>query len=102
MFPLKHGEALADEIPAARLLTLPGAGHGVSRADWNTIVAAIVEHTASKPNGDDGATSHPGRFTPNPKEKPTPLGRTWVQSWRPAKSTRTGYRGALLPNRKGE
>jgi pimeloyl-ACP methyl ester carboxylesterase len=45
MFPLEHGEALADEIPAARLLTLPGAGHGVERADWETIVAAIVEHT---------------------------------------------------------
>ena len=46
MFPLEHGEALADEIPDARLLTLEGAGHGVDRADWETIVRAIVEHTA--------------------------------------------------------
>jgi len=46
MFPLGHGEALADEIPAARLLTLPGAGHGVDRADWERIVGAIIEHTA--------------------------------------------------------
>ena len=46
MFPLEHGEALADEIPGARLLTLEGAGHGVDRADWETIVRAIVEHTA--------------------------------------------------------
>ena len=45
MFPLEHGEALADEIPDARLLTLEGAGHGVDRADWETIVRAIVEHT---------------------------------------------------------
>jgi pimeloyl-ACP methyl ester carboxylesterase len=46
MFPLEHGEALAAEIPDARLLTLEGAGHGVYRADWETIVRAIVEHTA--------------------------------------------------------
>ena len=46
VFPLEHGQALAGEIPAARLLTLRGAGHGVDRADWETIVRAIVEHTA--------------------------------------------------------
>jgi len=46
MFPLEHGKALAEEIPAARLLQLQGAGHGVDRADWETIVRAIVEHTA--------------------------------------------------------
>jgi pimeloyl-ACP methyl ester carboxylesterase len=46
MFPLEHGEALAEEIPGARLLTLERAGHGVDRADWETIVSAIVEHTA--------------------------------------------------------
>ena len=36
MFPLEHGEALATEIPNARLLALPGAGHGIVRADWGT------------------------------------------------------------------
>jgi pimeloyl-ACP methyl ester carboxylesterase len=46
MFPFEHGEALADEIPDATLLTLEGAGHGVDRADWETIVRAIGEHTA--------------------------------------------------------
>jgi pimeloyl-ACP methyl ester carboxylesterase len=45
MFPIGHGEALADEIPGASLLRLDGAGHGVYRADWEAIVAAIVEHT---------------------------------------------------------
>jgi pimeloyl-ACP methyl ester carboxylesterase len=45
MFPLEHGQALAEEIPDARLLTLEGAGHGVYRADWETIVSAILEHT---------------------------------------------------------
>jgi pimeloyl-ACP methyl ester carboxylesterase len=47
MFPLEHGEALAHEIPDARLLTLADAGHGVDRADWEAIVRAILEHTAS-------------------------------------------------------
>ena len=46
MFPIEHGEALAEEIPRARLLTLERAGHGVERADWQTIVSAIAEHTA--------------------------------------------------------
>jgi pimeloyl-ACP methyl ester carboxylesterase len=45
MFPLGHGQALANEIPGARLLALQDAGHGVDRADWATIVPAIVAHT---------------------------------------------------------
>lgn len=55
MFPLAHGQALAEEIPGATLLQLDGAGHGVDRADWSTIVPAIVLHTAG------GA---PGRAAP--------------------------------------
>jgi pimeloyl-ACP methyl ester carboxylesterase len=47
MFPVEHGEALAEEIPGARLLALEGAGHGVNRADWETIARAILEHTAA-------------------------------------------------------
>jgi pimeloyl-ACP methyl ester carboxylesterase len=46
MFPVGHGEALAQEIPGARLLRLEGAGHGVDRHDWETDVEAILEHTA--------------------------------------------------------
>jgi pimeloyl-ACP methyl ester carboxylesterase len=45
MFPIGHGEALADEIPRAQLLRLDGAGHGVDRADWEAIAEAILEHT---------------------------------------------------------
>jgi pimeloyl-ACP methyl ester carboxylesterase len=45
MFPIAHGAALADEIPGARLLALEGAGHGLDRADWRTVVDAILEHT---------------------------------------------------------
>jgi pimeloyl-ACP methyl ester carboxylesterase len=45
MFPVAHGEALAQEIPGAGLLRLDGAGHGVDRADWERIATAIAEHT---------------------------------------------------------
>jgi pimeloyl-ACP methyl ester carboxylesterase len=47
MFLLEHGQAVADEIPGARLLTLAGAGHGLDRADWDVVVRAIVEHTGA-------------------------------------------------------
>ena len=47
MFPLAHGEALAEAIPGAALVRLEGAGHGVDRADWPTIVEAILHHTAT-------------------------------------------------------
>jgi pimeloyl-ACP methyl ester carboxylesterase len=47
MFPVRHGEALAEEIPGARLLRLKNAGHGVERPDWEAIVRAILDHTAA-------------------------------------------------------
>jgi pimeloyl-ACP methyl ester carboxylesterase len=46
LFPLEHGEVLAEEIPGATLLTLDGAGHGIDRRDWAAVVAAIVNSTA--------------------------------------------------------
>jgi pimeloyl-ACP methyl ester carboxylesterase len=51
MFPLGHGEALAAEIPGATLLQLEAAGHGVDRADWETVVRAILEHTGVHRSG---------------------------------------------------
>jgi pimeloyl-ACP methyl ester carboxylesterase len=51
MFPLGHGEALAAEIPGATLLRLEAAGHGVDRADWETVVRAILEHTGVHRSG---------------------------------------------------
>jgi pimeloyl-ACP methyl ester carboxylesterase len=47
MFPIGHAEALAEEIPGATLVPLEGAGHGVERPDWETIAAAIFEHTTT-------------------------------------------------------
>ena len=35
-----------DAIPGARLLRLEGAGHGLEPADWETLAAAIPDHTA--------------------------------------------------------
>jgi pimeloyl-ACP methyl ester carboxylesterase len=52
MFPVEHGEALAQEIPHAKLLRLHDAGHGIDRADRDTIATAIVEHV----NTEDPAT----------------------------------------------
>jgi pimeloyl-ACP methyl ester carboxylesterase len=51
MFPLAHGEALAEEIPGASLLTLDGAGHGIEPVDWEPIVRAILAHTAGPGRG---------------------------------------------------
>jgi len=51
MFPLPHGQALAAEIPSAQLLALEGAGHGIQRADWDTIAQAITSHTAGSLQG---------------------------------------------------
>ena len=51
LFPFEHGKTLAEEIPNASLLPIEGAGHGVDRADWDTIVPAILEHTRSARSG---------------------------------------------------
>lgn len=50
LFPIPHGEALADEISGASLLRLDGAGHGVDPwdpTDWLGIVTAVLDHTRS-------------------------------------------------------
>jgi pimeloyl-ACP methyl ester carboxylesterase len=45
MFPVEHGEALAEAIPGARLMALEGAGHGLYGADWAVVADAIAGHT---------------------------------------------------------
>jgi pimeloyl-ACP methyl ester carboxylesterase len=47
LLPLGHAEALAREIPGARLLPLEGVGHEMPpREVWDEFVAAVLEHTA--------------------------------------------------------
>lgn len=47
LFPYAHGEALAREIPGARLLALDGAGHEVPPAAvWDVFVPALLRHTS--------------------------------------------------------
>ena len=49
LFPYGHGEALADEIPGARLVPLEGMGHEMPpRPLWDAVVRAILDHTAER------------------------------------------------------
>ncbi|MHA6630595.1 alpha/beta fold hydrolase [Pseudonocardia sichuanensis] len=47
LLPLGHGEALAREIPGARLVVLEGAGHEIPPPPlWDLAISSILEHTA--------------------------------------------------------
>jgi pimeloyl-ACP methyl ester carboxylesterase len=46
LFPIEHGLALARSVPGATMLRLEGGGHELHPADWDAIVAAIIDHTA--------------------------------------------------------
>ncbi|MCT2582822.1 alpha/beta fold hydrolase [Actinophytocola gossypii] len=46
MFPPAHGEALAREIPNARLVPMPGVGHELTRPDWPLVLRELVAHTS--------------------------------------------------------
>ncbi|GAA0898706.1 alpha/beta fold hydrolase [Pseudonocardia zijingensis] len=49
LFPYGHGEALAKEIPGARLVPLPGMGHQVPPPPvWDVLVAEVLRHTAER------------------------------------------------------
>jgi pimeloyl-ACP methyl ester carboxylesterase len=46
LFPLRHGEVLAEVIPGARLLVVEGMGHQVPPPPtWDLVVPALIEHT---------------------------------------------------------
>jgi pimeloyl-ACP methyl ester carboxylesterase len=49
LFPAAHGEALSGLIPNARLLLLEHTGHEMPPAVWDTVAAAILDHT-TRPN----------------------------------------------------
>ena len=47
LLPIVHGEAIAREIPGARLLRIEGMGHqNPPPPTWDQIVPAVLEHTA--------------------------------------------------------
>ena len=49
LFPIGHGEALAAEIPGARLVPLDGVGHEIPpRQTWDTVVDELLRHTRSR------------------------------------------------------
>ncbi|MFH8404005.1 alpha/beta fold hydrolase [Streptomyces sp. NPDC018019] len=45
MYQLAHAEALATEIPHAKLFLLEDAGHELARDDWENVLTAILQHT---------------------------------------------------------
>lgn len=45
-FPFGNGEAVAAEIPGARLQPLPGVGHGLPPSVVATVAAAVLDHSA--------------------------------------------------------
>lgn len=51
IFPVEHGAAFADIVPGARLVRIEGGGHELHPADWDVMIAAIAEHTASPKAG---------------------------------------------------
>jgi pimeloyl-ACP methyl ester carboxylesterase len=46
--PYGNGEALSRDIRGAKLLTVDGMGHELPGWAWDTVVAAIVEHTRDR------------------------------------------------------
>jgi pimeloyl-ACP methyl ester carboxylesterase len=45
IFPIEHGVALSEAVAGATLVRLEGGGHELHEADWDEIIASIVEHT---------------------------------------------------------
>ena len=45
-FPIGNGEALANEIPGACLLRLPGVGQELPPRAWDAFAGALLDHTA--------------------------------------------------------
>ncbi|MFC0624895.1 alpha/beta fold hydrolase [Kribbella deserti] len=47
LLPLGHGEALAQAIPTARLVPLPGAGHDLPEQVWDLAITEILQLTTA-------------------------------------------------------
>jgi pimeloyl-ACP methyl ester carboxylesterase len=48
VYPIEHGIALAEAVAGAKLVRLERSGHELHRADWETIIGAIAEHSTLK------------------------------------------------------
>ena len=48
LLPYRHGLALAEEIPGARIVRVEGMGHELPDTAWDVIVPAILEHTSGQ------------------------------------------------------
>jgi pimeloyl-ACP methyl ester carboxylesterase len=48
VLPFPHGQALASEIPGARMLALGETGHDLPRHSWDQLIPAIVELTSNR------------------------------------------------------
>lgn len=46
ILPYDHGQALAASIQGATMLTLDGVGHELPEQTWDTVIAAIIDHTS--------------------------------------------------------
>jgi len=46
LFPTAHGEAIAREIPGARLLVIDGLGHELPPSAWDEVIPALIAVTA--------------------------------------------------------
>lgn len=45
IFPIEHGELLAQSVQGAELLRVPSGGHEIHLEDWDDIIRAIGAHT---------------------------------------------------------
>lgn len=52
LFPLAHGEDLAETIPGARLHVVQGGGHNFPRPAWPELIAAIAQHVKAVERGE--------------------------------------------------
>lgn len=48
VFALAHGQALAEEIPGAKLLIIRQLGHEMPPRIWDELAAAVVQHTGPR------------------------------------------------------
>lgn len=49
LFPAAHGEALASQIPNARLIVVDGLGHELPPSAHDEVLPAPIAHTAYEP-----------------------------------------------------